>query len=209
MNKTQLKSLSHNENFMTDIAKFEMKIVNKYKIPWCIAQDVVMTAVEYSLPVLLDPSRSKSATDKDFDCLVKSNAKRRALDECNRIKRNPVKDSIDEMKDGDTDCDGLGRGEHPALTRVAMETWRAASVDAELREKAQLCWKLLPSICRVARVSVRDMNVYREFKLERVSADDVCQTYSINTNNLYKICHTVGKRLAEYGPEIVEAAFCA
>lgn len=209
MNNNQTGFPADNNNFMDVFNQVVRMVVRRYKHPWWIAQEVAMKAVEYSLPALCDPSRPKPATIADLVRLVTANAKHRAVDEGLRIKRSPVKGSIDEVENCDPDGDGSGHGEHPALTRASMEVWRAARADAEMREKAQICWKLLPAICKKARISVRDREVYCKYMLERVPVNEVSEKYKITANNIYRICSSVGKQLAKYGPAIVEAAFSA
>lgn len=179
----------------------------KYGLSRATCEDIASNAMRYVLTPLLEGKTSKPATAEDFERMATKIAKYRALDELERIKRNPVKYSLDDMiQNGSEDAEPV---EHRILVNASLDSWRSQGVEDERQKKARVCMKLLPMIFKVAKTAERDQQIYRAVALEKIPVKQVEKMFAIKANHIHQIVHKVGRKLAEFGPAIVDSAFSA
>lgn len=165
------------------------------------AEDFAAEAIEYALrDMRIDWTDTKSAKERLYRTARKV-AKWRIGAAFKKAQHAIISFDLDTLE---TTLDGDELEVSPAEALVAEEKHRAYTQYKEMKAMGRSALRRLDDFLHKHGVSLRDVEVYKEWELYNVPTDSVCKRHGIKTSNLHKIVCVVNGILRRCGRDLLK-----
>lgn len=200
--------IATNEPFNSDWIQSALKDLVRYVARWIgnshtditkTAEEIANGAIAYALKPGLTGKGPFPSSKEHLFRTARMFAKYAFLDEVKQAKYIAV--SFDDHKE---DEDGDELEVSPAEAMIAEEKHRAYTQYKEMKAMGRSALRRLDDFLRKHGVSVRDIEVYKEWELYNVPTEAVCKRHGITTSNLHKIVCVVNGILRRCGRNLLK-----